>query len=395
MNDKLFLDSYIRNLLAPNFCFHDYVFRRVTRFISFSFFLLFALSCTKNQPATPQNPVIPVSPPNPPAVQSNIVIRAADVSFLPEIEAASIQYKSNGEVQDPLLTLKNAGCNFVRLRLWHTPSNGRSNLLEVKSMVSRVQKLGMQVWLTMHYSDIWADPGKQTKPDAWKSLGFTDLKTAVSTYTSSVLSEIQPDIIQIGNETNDGFLWPDGKLSANEMQSLQLFQAASFSIRNIAPKAKILLHYGGLNGSEWFFDKVKGIDYDYAGISYYPIYHGTSLTVLGSKIKQLAGITNKKVLVAETAYPFTLGWNDWTNNIVGLPSHLVSGFDATPEGQKLFLEALRKTVDQNNGIGFCYWGAEWVAFRGTQSSNGSSWENQALWDFNLNALPALNAFKSE
>jgi arabinogalactan endo-1,4-beta-galactosidase len=90
-----------------------------------------------------------------------------------------------------------------------------------------------------------------------------------------------------------------------------------------------------------------------------------------------------------------LGWNDWTNNIVGLPSHLVSGFDATPEGQKLFLEALRKTVDQNNGIGFCYWGAEWVAFRGTQSSNGSSWENQALWDFNLNALPALNAFKSE
>jgi arabinogalactan endo-1,4-beta-galactosidase len=368
--------------------------RRRTNNIIWLTFFLFAFACTKNQPATPQNPVIPVPPPNPPAVQSNIVIRASDISFLPEIEAASIQYKSNGEVQDPLLTLKNAGCNFLRLRLWHTPSNGRSNLLEVKSMVSRIQKLGMQVWLTMHYSDSWADPGKQTKPDAWKSLGFTDLKTAVSTYTSSVLSEIQPDIIQIGNETNDGFLWPDGKISANEMQSLQLFQAASASIRNIAPKAKILLHYGGLNGSEWFFEKVKGIDYDYAGISYYPIYHGTSLTALGSKIKQLAGITKKKVLVAETAYPFTLGWNDWTNNIIGDTAQLISAYPPTPLGQKEFLQRVKAIgSNQTYGAGFCYWGGEYIAYKGNTSPNGSSWENQALWDFNAKALPALEVFK--
>lgn len=361
----------------------------------FFFLCLISLSCTKNAPVSPANPVTPVTPTTPVATQSNIVIRAADVSFLPEIEATSVKYKFNGDVQDPLLTLKNSGCNFIRLRLWHNPANGHSSLSEVKNMVSRVQKLGMKVWLTLHYSDTWADPGKQTKPEAWKSLGFNDLKTAVETYTTSVMNELQPDIIQIGNETNDGFLWPDGKLSSNETQYIQLMQAAVASVRNNAFKSKILLHYGGLNGSDWYFDKVKSLDFDYIGISYYPIYHGTSLNSPGAKIKQLSSTFGRKVVVAETAYPFTLGWNDWTNNIVGLPSQLISGYDASPEGQKSYLESLRKTIDQNSGIGFCYWGTEWVAFRGNQSTNGSSWENQALWDFNMNALPALNVFKPE
>ena len=98
------------------------------------------------------------------------------------------------------------------------------------------------------------------------------------------------------------------------------------------------------------------------------------------------------MLLAETAYPFTLDWNDFTNNIVGLANQLVGGYDATLSGQKAFLVDLKKLILQNGGIGFAYWGGEWIAFRGPQATNGSSWENQALWDFTNNAVPAIAAF---
>jgi arabinogalactan endo-1,4-beta-galactosidase len=102
---------------------------------------------------------------------------------------------------------------------------------------------------------------------------------------------------------------------------------------------------------------------------------------------------NKKVLVAETSYPFTLGWNDWTNNVIGLTNQLHPNYPATPEGQRDFLQKIKTTVQNTpNGLGFCYWGTEWIAFRGNQATNGSSWENQALWDFNRKLVPAATVF---
>ena len=99
------------------------------------------------------------------------------------------------------------------------------------------------------------------------------------------------------------------------------------------------------------------------------------------------------MIIAETAYPFTLGYNDYTNNILGLANQLVPTYPATNQGQMEFLLAIKNLVKQNSrGLGFCYWGAEWVAFRGPTATNGSSWENQALWDFNNNALPVMDAF---
>ena len=360
------------------------------------FTALFFYSCTKQTPVNPPNPTNPTSPTTPTTPTNNtasISIRGADLSFLPEIESTGIKYKNNGEIQDPLLTLKNAGCNYVRLRIWHSPSGTSSSFAEVKKMADRIRLLGMKVWLCVHYSDSWADPGKQTKPDAWKSLNFVELKSALEIYTAGVVNEIKPDLIQLGNETNDGFLWPEGKLTTNETQFIQLMQTAIAAVRKNASGTKIMIHFAGMTGSEWFFNKTNNLDYDYIGLSYYPIYHGTQMEKLGQSIKSLTASSNKKVILAEVAYPFTLGWNDWTNNIVGLPSHLVSGYDASPDGQKKFLEGLRKIIGDNGGIGFCYWGGEWVAFRGPQASNGSPWENQTLWDFGFNALPAIDAFK--
>lgn len=330
-----------------------------------------------------------------PIVEDNF-IRAADMSYLPLIESEGTVYKNNNISENALTTLKNAGCNTIRVRLWKNPINAHSGFNEVKTFAQRIKQAGMKVWLTVHYSDTWADPAHQEKPAEWQSLSFTDLKTAVTNYTNQIMTEINPDIIQIGNETNDGMLWPQGKLTTNESQFLQLVSAASSAIRSKSSTTKIMLHYAGTSGSDWFFNKVATVDYDYIGLSYYPIWHGKDLNVVKNTINSLSATHNKKVIIAETAYPFTLDWNDWTNNIMGLESQLITTYPATPAGQKSYLLAIKNLVkDTTNGIGFCYWGSEWVAFRGNESTNGSSWENQALWDFNFNALPVMEAFSKE
>jgi len=100
--------------------------------------------------------------------------------------------------------------------------------------------------------------------------------------------------------------------------------------------------------------------------------------------------------LAETSYPFTLSLNDWTNNVVGQSNQLVAGYDATASGQKNYILAIKSLVKSvPNGSGFCYWGGEWISFKGNQATNGSTWENQALWDFNNNALEAIQAFNKD
>ena len=323
-------------------------------------------------------------------------IRGADMSFLPLIESEGTIYKHNNTAEDAITTLKNAGCNAIRIRLWKNPSDGHSGLAEVKTFAQRVKAAGLKVWLTVHYSDTWADPGTQTKPVAWQSMDFNTLKTSVTDYTNQIMTEINPDIIQIGNETNDGMLWPEGKLSTNENQYLQLVSAATAAVRSKSTTTKIMLHYAGITSSDWFFSKVASIDYDYIGLSYYPIYHGKSLTDLQNTMNTLGQLYNKEVVIAETSYPFTFGYNDFTNNIIGLSSQIIPAYSATNDGQKQFLSTIKSTVKlSTNGLGFCYWGSEWVAFRGPTAINGSSWENQALWDFTNNSLPIMDVFNAD
>lgn len=347
-------------------------------------FLLFLGSCSEDESTPPEEPVI----------EDNF-IRAADMSYLPLTESENTIYYNSSNVQEnALTTLKNAGCNTIRIRLWKNPSDNHSGFNEVKTFAQSVKQAGMKVWLTVHYSDTWADPGTQTTPTAWQGLTFADLKTEIVNYTSSILTEIQPDIFQIGNEINSGLLWPSGHLIDNESQCLVLIAAASAKIRAQSPTTKIMLHYAGIgSGATWFYGKMSSIDYDYIGLSYYPVWHGKSLTDLKSTINSLGQTHNKKVVLAETAYPFTLQWNDWTNNIVGLENQLIPAYPATAEGQKNYMLVIKTLLkDTTSGIGFSYWGGEWLAFRGTEATNGSTWENQALWDFNHKALPVIEVF---
>ena len=136
------------------------------------------------------------------------------------------------------------------------------------------------------------------------------------------------------------------------------------------------------------------LDYDMIGLSFYPVWHGKSLSALRDTMEKLGARCRKAVLIAETAYPFTLGWNDQTHNVVGLEEQLIlPDYPATPEGQHRFIrQIIDMAGDVPEGAGMCYWGAELIAWKGYQSAEGSPWENQAVFDFNNKALPVLRAF---
>ncbi len=349
--------------------------------------LLIFTSCTKEDINSPV-----------PELENSTFISAVDISSYPEIlNSNPTFYDLEGSQKDLLTILKGNGINTVRLRLWVNPINEHSGFNEVKQFSNTLKTKGFKTWLTLHFSDTWADPAHQETPTQWQGINFTQLKDSVYSYTEKIVNELQPDYIQIGNEINSGFLHPYGHMSNNYGQFIALMDTAIAAVRTNTNDTEIILHFAGIEGSDWFFDQVSSLDYDIIGLSYYPIWHGKSLNNLQSKMQYLSETHHKKILIAETAYPFTLDWNDWTNNIVGLDEQLIlPEYPATIEGQRKFINHIKTlTKEVENGIGFCYWGAELIAWKGNQSTDASPWENQALFNFDNKALPVLREFKIE
>ncbi|WP_366837396.1 glycosyl hydrolase 53 family protein [Lutibacter sp.] len=214
--------------------------------------------------------------------------------------------------------LKENGVNTIRLKLWVNPSNVHSGFAEVKEFSETLKSKGFKIWLTLHYSDTWADPAHQKIPKIWQEISFTQLKDSVFNYTEKVVNEIQPNYIQIGNEINSGLLHPYGNILNNFQNFIELMKMGISAVRTSSNNTKIILHFAGIEGSDWFFNQVNTLDYDIIGLSYYPRWHGKSLNNLKTKMQDLSKIHHREIVIAETAYPFTLDWNDWTNNIVGL-----------------------------------------------------------------------------
>jgi arabinogalactan endo-1,4-beta-galactosidase len=340
-------------------------------------------------------PVTPPSTPDAPVTPYADFMRGADLSFLPEVESEGVQFFNTADIaSDALSILKASGCNTIRIRLWHTPATPHSGLDEVTALAARVKAAGLKVFLDIHYSDTWADPGHQTKPLAWQAASFNDLGDSVYLYTKKVMNTIQPDYVQIGNEVNGGMLWESGRI-AQLANFITLIKRGCQASREVSPTTKIMIHYAGTSGADWFFTQLKNntVDYDLMGISYYPMWHGFSLSDLKAQMNALITLTDKPLVIAETAYPFTLLWNDNTNNILGNSSQLIPAYPATPAGQKDFLLAIKAMLKTNSkGAGFCYWGGEWVAFRGPAATNGSAAENMALFSFGNKVLPAVDVF---
>jgi beta-galactosidase len=239
----------------------------------------------------------------------------ADISFLPELEARGMKFSDKGVTKDAIEIIKDHGINYVRLRIFHdpakdsgySPKKGFCNLDYTKQMAKRVKAAGLKLLLDFHYSDYWADPGKQYKPAAWKDLSFEELKKALYDYTKMVMEELKaqgtsPDMVQVGNEINHGIVWPDGNV-ANIDQLAQLLCSGTAAVKAVEPKTQMMLHValGGQNNESVFFiDNMlaRGVHFDVIGQSYYPKWHGT-LSDLENNLNDLVRRYNKDVIVVE------------------------------------------------------------------------------------------------
>jgi arabinogalactan endo-1,4-beta-galactosidase len=339
---------------------------------------------------------------------ATLAVKGVDTSSLPKSEARGGRYyTASGSQVDALTHLRNSGANYVRLKVWVNPADGYNNKARVLAMASRVKALGMGLLVDFHYSDKWADPGQQSKPAAWTGYTYAQLRTAVYNHTYDVLNALRnqgttADMVQVGNEINDGMLWEEGR-SNNFGNLAGLLNSGYDAVKAVSPSTKVVLHVakGGDNGLfRWWFDSAAshGVRYDVIGVSYYPYWHGT-LAAFQYNITDIAARYGKPVLIAETAYPFTTGNDDGLVNIItsGTP---VNGYPASPAGQSAMLRdvmSLVQAVPNGRGMGVLYWEPTWTAVAGNgwdpaDPNSGNGWDNQALFDFNDRALPAMTQF---
>ncbi|WP_052012314.1 glycosyl hydrolase 53 family protein [Alicyclobacillus hesperidum] len=350
-------------------------------------------------------------------------IMGADVSELYALEQAHKKFYDSNNVQENCLQiLKNHGINWIRIRLWNDPTNalgqplggGDNNLATDIAIAKQAKALGLKIFLDFQYSDFWADPGKQNKPKAWANDSGSALENDIYNFTYDTLKTMNaqgvlPNMVQIGNEINNGILWPDGE---SAVAAAPLLQKAAAAVRAADPhvndpnkKIKIVLHLAGdASGSVGTFTSdlntwttgSTAVDFDVIGISYYPYYHGTvaqDATILDT----LASTYHKPVIVAETSEGWTLAQGDNTINTFDQNSAYAAGYTPTVQGQA---EEIRDVINNvanvpdNMGLGMFYWGADWLPGdqTGWTSGQGSSWENQALFDFTGHALPSMNVF---
>jgi arabinogalactan endo-1,4-beta-galactosidase len=207
--------------------------------------------------------------------------KGADVSWLTQMEASNYKfYNSAGAQQDLLQVLKDKGINSIRLRVWVNPTDGWCNKADVLAKAIRAKNMGMRILIDFHYSDVWADPGHQTKPVAWVGQSVTALQTSVYNHTVDVLSTLKtngitPEWVQVGNETNDGMLWEEGRASKSMANFAALINSGYSAVKAVSTTIKVIVHISnGYDNSlfRWMFDglKANGANYDIIGMSLYP-----------------------------------------------------------------------------------------------------------------------------
>jgi len=337
----------------------------------------------------------------------------SDLSYVQEMEDCGAEFRENGVPKDVVQIFADNGNNLCRLRLWHTPDwTDYSNFEDVKSMISRAKSAGMVVCLDYHYSDTWADPGKQHKPAAWNGLSFEVLRDSVYQYTFNTLSELDnlgllPEFVQVGNEIDPGFIWPDGQLKDYTNQEWQnfgtLLNEGIRAVRDVSAgseiETKIIIHKAGEASADWWFSRLTTlggvVDFDVIGISYYHWWTEVELDGLQQILHRLRLKYRKEVMVVEAAYPFTFERADNCSNIC---SEAVDGYPATPEGQKAYVSDLIQGIADAGGTGIMYWEPAWVSTNcSTPWCTGSSWENVTFFDFRNNneILPVFESYQRD
>ncbi|MDG9719647.1 arabinogalactan endo-1,4-beta-galactosidase [Streptomyces sp. DH24] len=341
---------------------------------------------------------------------SGTSIKGADISSLPKSEAKGGVYRTgSGSAGDPVAILKSAGMNYARLKVWVDPADGYNNRARVLAMAKRVKAQGMKLLVDFHYSDTWADPGAQSKPAAWASHSYSQLKTDVYDHTYDVLSALKAqgttaDMVQVGNEINGGMLWNEGSTN-NWTQLAGLLNSGYNAVKAVNSSTGVALHLakgGDLSGTRWWFDSAvtNGVKFDAIGLSFYGYWHGT-LYDFQTTLDDAAARYGKPVFVAETAYPFRLDSEDAHENIIDTADELVPGYPASTTGQTRWMNDMASIVEavpNGRGLGVFYWEATWTAVSGNgwdpaDPSSGNGWENQALFGYDDRALTSMSWFR--
>lgn len=364
-------------------------------------------------------------------------IRGVDISSILAVENAGVTFCNEyGRKQDIFRTLSEHGVNYIRVRVWNEPYDSRGNsygggncdLYTAAEIGRRAAKYGMKLLVDIQYSDFWADPEKQTRPKYWIQHDHETLKGEIYKYTAWVLETISEaggniGMVQVGNETNCFFC------GETDMYKIcDLFASGDQAIRDFDRSVLIAHHFANPStGSYAWYAQVMdecNLDYDVFATSYYPYWHGTTEN-LTTVLKEIADTYNKYVMVAETAYPYTSEDGDTFGNAVSEDSDsAVFRYDISVEGQAQCLTDVFQAVANvgEKGIGVFYWEPAWLGVNGIsweeQSSlwkkygsgwatdyaaeydasvtgaGGSSYDNQALFDFEGNSLKSLQVFRN-
>lgn len=318
-----------------------------------------------------------------------------DLSYVNEMEDCGAIFKNlDNAVQDPYKIFYDAGAKIVRIRLWNNPEwTNYSNIEDVKKSISRAKMLGLKILLDFHYSDTWADAGKQIIPKEWEELinDRNALGQKVYSYTKSVLEvliaeNLKPDIVQIGNEINTMILQEENNHNSEidwDRNSF-LINSGISAVRDLEKGIEVMLHIAQPENASWWFNEAStnGItDFDWIGLSYYPKWSTVNIDDIDLEVKSLIENYNKRLMVVETAYPFTLESKDNASNILGEDS-LISNFPASVDGQHNYLKYLKSKLISGGAEGLIYWEPAWVSTRcKTLWGTGSHWENSTLFNF--------------
>ncbi len=315
----------------------------------------------------------------------------ADVSFLAQCEQDGVVFKEDGRAKDALAILRGHHYNWVRLRLFHDPSASPDHLPNdlnyTLALAARARKLGFHLLLDLHYSDSWADPGKQTIPAAWKGFDHRQLTHEVFVYSRSILAAFRRagvplDMVQVGNEITNGMLWPDGKLPANWDNFADLVKAGIKGVKAGSEPGhvpRIMIHIdrsGDYATAVSFFDQLKSrqISFDVIGLSYYPMWHG-SISTLRLNLRNLALRYDRPIIVVEAAF----------NWMPGEMAGRESDFAESPEGQREFLAAVDaavRAIPNGLGQGVFWW----------EPAAQGDLRKRSFFDKEGNVLPVISVF---
>lgn len=311
--------------------------------------------------------------------------KGADISWVPGMEAQGYKWKDKTGVQRDILDiLKNDyQINSARIRVWVNPNmndymNGYLNAEKAAELAQRAKNKGMSIMLTLHYSDSWADPGQQNKPYAWRNFTFQQLMDAVYSHTVYVMNTMKnkgvtPDWVQVGNETNNGMLWEDGKASANMKNYAWLVNTGHNAVKSVSSQTKTIVHLSNGYDNELFKWNIGGLisngaNFDIIGMSLYPEAGDWS-----SKVDQT--IANAKDMTARYGKSIMI-------SEIGMDYN-------QPAAAKSFIQSIKTKVRGlagGTGLGVFYWEPE-----ATPGYNAGY--NKGAWQADGKPIIALEGFK--